>query len=539
MEVQAMLIRKERKGRSNLMLCFVAAMCLTSLTDSVAQGSQALEWNRASDSITITGNQLEYSGTPTGWRSNSASTDDLLNFGFQDNYEVSFSIDSDPATSLWVVGLYPGRTDWWRFWYHLLRNSNGQLMVYEGDEWRTSGPLLSQGDIISMKLSGGVIEYRHNGNVIYSSTYADSTYFQVNASFKNGAATIGASVRSVNAPPPPPPSSGTVPITDWVSAIGSVTTSGNTVIFPGTSSTAWVNSVNSRPFSALGAEDDYEVSWTVDNDPANGIWVVGLGIRELRSNWRDVDFAFRNSNGFLTIHKAGVFTKDVGSLVIGDVLSIHVTGSELVFTLNGSFVYSTEVYGDNDFYIDTAFKGGASTLSFLLTVDETPPPTGVPITSWVGEVGGVSTSGDSVSYSGSPTGWINSVNSALLSSLGATGDYTVSFTVNSDPLSSHWVMGLGLTESGSSWSDIDVALRNMNGSVHLYFDGVYRYQGKHYLSIGDEVSFSVSGRCVSVRINGSGISSHCRTGRDPSQFYIDSAFKNGATDLSGFTFTNE
>jgi len=536
MEVYAMLNQKARMGRSNLMLCFIAAMCLSNLTDAVAQEPPPIEWygDDSRGGITTSGYQVQYSGDPTGWSSNFVGTRPLSTIGLYDDYEVSFSIDSDPANSLWMAGLDRSFVSpWWRDMDHALRNSNGRLTIYERGTWRTSGPQLSQGDVVSIYVNSGVIEYRHNGNAVYVSTYSGSRDFTVSATFKRGAATIEMSLPPGGELPP----ARSTPITAWLPAIGGVTTSIDAISYSG-SPTGWVNSVNSMPLSTLGVGNDYEVSWTVDSDPGNGIWVIGLGVAETRSNWRDVDFAFRNSNGFLTVHESGVFVQDVGALKVGDVLSLHVVDSQLNYDLNGVTVYSRTILGSEDFYIDTAFKNGQARLaSFTLDAwDEPPPPASTPIMNWLNTTGGVTTSANNVSYSGTPTGWANSVNSIRLSTLGAGDLYEVSWTIISNPSNSLWVVGLASSESSNSWRDFNVAFRNSRGKLQVYVNGIY-HSTMADLSVGDVVVLRVFGQCVQFGHNGLRNFSGCNFGIDADNIYIDTAFKYGATDFGNFVLT--
>jgi hypothetical protein len=69
--------------------------------------------------------------------------------------------------------------------------------------------MLSQGDELSIHVNAGLIEYRHNGSLVYESTYAGSPDFYVDTSFKSGTiafrAALAGIVEPVVQPPPPPP----------------------------------------------------------------------------------------------------------------------------------------------------------------------------------------------------------------------------------------------------------------------------------------------------------------------------------------------
>jgi hypothetical protein len=120
--------------------------------------------------------------------------------------------------------------------------------------------------------------------------------------------------------------------------------------------------------SSLGAGSAYTVSWVVDSNPNNTIWVVGLGINETDSQRTDIEYGFRNSNGSLQVRQNGNWLANISALSVGDMLGIRVDGTMLEFQLNGVPVYTSVISGTEDFYIDTAFKSGAIELgSFTLS----------------------------------------------------------------------------------------------------------------------------------------------------------------------------
>ena len=98
-------------------------------------------------------------------------------------------------------------------------------------------------------------------------------------------------------------------------------------------------------------------------------WVVGLGVDESWSGWRDVDHAFRGLNGVLNVLENGTWITGGGTLSPGDELSIAVSGTLLEYRLNDVPVYSRSISGNDDFYIDTSFKNGAIMLDNFLIRD--------------------------------------------------------------------------------------------------------------------------------------------------------------------------
>jgi hypothetical protein len=116
--------------------------------------------------------------------------------------------------------------------------------------------------------------------------------------------------------------------------------------------------------------------------------------------------------------------------------------------------------------------------------------------------------------------------------LGAGSSYTVSWTVNSNPFGANWVVGLGVTESGPGRTDIDHGFRNANGTLQVRENGSWRLSAGA-LSSGDTLSLRVNGTALDFQLNGVTVYSSTISGAE--DFYIDTAFKNGQTDLADFT----
>jgi hypothetical protein len=328
-----------------------------------------------------------------------------------------------------------------------------------------------------------------------------------------------------------------VPINSWLRHQGGVTTSGSQVIYDGTGGFSWSAQVNSAPMSDFGFTDDFEVRFEILSDPMDTLWVVGLGIDDSGSSRTDVDYGLRSSNGILEIRRNGTWLTTAGPLSIGDILSIYVSSGVIEYRWNGTPVFSTAYAGSPDFYVDTAFKSGA--IAFNVTAfgepGGPPPPTGdVEIVDWVNAAGGVSASGNDLTHSGSPAYWVNTINSVRLSSLGAGTSYSVSWTVDSNPAGTNWVVGLGVTESSAARTDVDYGLRNLNGSLQIRRNGTW-LASSGTLSIGDTLSLRVNGTTLEYQRNGITLYSIAISGTE--DFYIDTAFKNGAMQLGSFTLT--
>ncbi len=158
-------------------------------------GTPLVNWSGASGGVSTAGNQIVYSGSPTGWNNNTVVSPAFSTLGYTSNYEVSFTIDSNPAATTWVVGLGVAETGaTWRDVDYGLRSSTGELKVYESGTWRTTTAVLAAGDVISIAVSPGLLDYRLNGVTFWSTAYAGAPDFYVDTSFNSGAITLGAFV---------------------------------------------------------------------------------------------------------------------------------------------------------------------------------------------------------------------------------------------------------------------------------------------------------------------------------------------------------
>jgi hypothetical protein len=290
------------------------------------------------------------------------------------------------------------------------------------------------------------------------------------------------------------------------------------------------NTATSATLGSLGFDGDFEVRFTITQNPANGVFVVGLGVEETSSDYRDVDYAFHSANGQLRIRENGTWITNGPAVVIGDVLSLHVGPGTIEYRVNGMLIHTSTYTGSPAFYVDSSFNSG--TAGFAVTLAGASAVDNVPITGWTGATGGVSTAGSDIAYSGTPTGWSNSVNSPYLSNLGAADAFEVSFTVNSPTAGAIWIVGLGSTESGPDWRDVDYGLRNDSGTLKIYENGTWR-TAAGLLSSGDNLAIAVNGTALEYRLNG--VTVFATTIGSPGDFYIDSAFKNGAAQLGSFT----
>lgn len=161
------------------------------------------------------------------------------------------------------------------------------------------------------------------------------------------------------------------------------------------------------------------------------------------------------------------------------------------------------------------------------------------LTNWSNVSGGTSTNGSTVSFDGTgiPTGWSGSqATSDNFNALGFTDDYSLSFTLDNTTTYA-FMVGLGLTESNASFTDIDHAIYF---NQHAHGSGVRVYQngsvvGGTYAigyAAGDEFSFYVNGTTLEYQHNG--VTFYSTTIAANQDWYVDTAF-HGTSAI----YTNE
>ncbi|MFP6904588.1 MAG: SdrD B-like domain-containing protein, partial [Verrucomicrobiota bacterium] len=151
-------------------------------------------------------------------------------------------------------------------------------------------------------------------------------------------------------------------VTTWINQVGGITAVGNTLHFSSSAPSSWNSTLTSLDFSALGVSGTYTVSFTPDQ---GNIRSVMIGLNKAGQNsgtstsWSNIDHAmYLRSDGILRIYESGS-NKHSSSYSAGDLLSIEVTGSTLKYKRNGSTLRTKTITSGQDFYIDTAFPGGA------------------------------------------------------------------------------------------------------------------------------------------------------------------------------------
>ncbi|MFK8030204.1 MAG: LamG-like jellyroll fold domain-containing protein, partial [Gammaproteobacteria bacterium] len=145
---------------------------------------------------------------------------------------------------------------------------------------------------------------------------------------------------------------------------------------------------------------------------------------------------------------------------------------------------------------------------------------------WINQVGGVTASGNTLTYvdDGAPELWGSQINSANVSSLGYTDDYTIRFTLD-NTTNFAWSVGLGSTEIDADLTDPEFAIYvdSLNpNQVRVVQNGVTVGTYSIDYAAGDEFGFYVNGTDLEYQHNGSTFATV--TIPASTDWYIDSSF---------------
>ncbi|OED38511.1 hypothetical protein AB833_19410 [Chromatiales bacterium (ex Bugula neritina AB1)] len=168
------------------------------------------------------------------------------------------------------------------------------------------------------------------------------------------------------------------------------------------------------------------------------------------------------------------------------------------------------------------------------TVEEVPPPPASAITQWVNVSSGVVIEGDNLTSPEGGNSWTAQANSVPMSSYNLFDNYRISWVVSSSPAGSNQMIGLGVVESSTEWSDIDYAFYNSAGNLFCFDRGIKTaYAGR--VEVGTELALEADSGQMRYVVNGKVV--YTATYSGVPDFYIDSAFFRGAVRYSEFAFS--
>ncbi len=219
--------------------------------------------------------------------------------------------------------------------------STGELQVYEGGANKGTTGTYAPGDVLRVEAEPGVVRYRKNGVVFYTSTSAPRFPLLVDSALYTTGATlnqvvVGTSVfsRSVN-----------------------VSIAGATLTKTGTS--GWTGGAVSARRLEVG--DGYAEFKAVETDTDRA---CGLGNGDGGQSVADIEFAVRlNADGTFEVSEGGISRGSFGSYAEDDVFRVEVRDGIVSYARNGELFYTSTVAPTYPLAVDTTLDQVEATLA--------------------------------------------------------------------------------------------------------------------------------------------------------------------------------
>jgi Bacterial Ig domain len=299
--------------------------------------------------VAASGNSLTRTATTHAWDGGASSTKAIQS---GDGY-VEFTVGEGGTYRM--CGLSNGDTDqnYNDIDFALYPSANGMLSVYEGGVWRGELTAYTVGDVFRVAIEGGVVKYRKNGTLLYSSTVAPTYPLRVDTSLYTPNSTINNAVISGNLIQV---ATGAEAAT-WTNLVN-VTASGNSLTRTATTH-VWDGGASST--KAIASGDGY-VEFTVGE---SGTYrMCGLSNGDTNQNYNDIDFAlYPSANGMLNVYEGGVWRGELTTYTAGDTFRVEVEGGVVKYKKNGTVIYTSQVTPTYPLRVDTSLYTPNSTIN--------------------------------------------------------------------------------------------------------------------------------------------------------------------------------
>lgn len=295
--------------------------------------------------VTAAGNDLTKVDPGGTWNAGAVSVEELAGDGY-----VEFTTGEASTTKMCGLGNGDAGQGYVDIEFGIRLKANGGIAVYESGTQRGSGfGTYTAGDLFRVQLEGGVVSYRKNGIVFYTSAVAPSFPLRVDTSLL----TDGATISDVALTP--------TTIT-WQNVVG-LAIAGRTLTKTG--ATGW----NAGASSVESLAGDGFVEFT--SDESNRGKMAGLSNGDSDQSDADIDYAvYLRANGVAAVYEGGVARdNNVGTYAAGDTFRVEVAGGVVRYSKNGGApFYTSTVAATGPLGIDTSFNTPGATLrDFALT----------------------------------------------------------------------------------------------------------------------------------------------------------------------------
>jgi chitinase len=401
--------------------------------DSAPPSGEAVAWT-SMVGVSASGGSLTKT-TGAGWGNAGAISSKVLPSG--DGY-VEFTVSE--TTTHRILGLSNGNTNsnWDDIDFGVYLYAAGPVQIYEKGVLKGAFGTFASGDKLRASVESGVVKYRKNGTLFYTSSAAPTYPLLVDTSLYTQGATFT-----------------------------------NTVL-----SGTWTTTANPQ-FSIN------DVSVTEGNaGTKTAIFTVTLAPASAST----VTVGYATANGTATagsdyVTASGTVTFPAGS-----------TSQTVSVTLNGD----TTVEGDETFLVNLSSPSGATILDGqgvgTILNDDT-SLSAVPVV-WTSMVGVSANGGSLTKTTGAGWGNAGAISSKVLPSGDGYGEFTVTETTT------HRMLGLSNGNTNANWDDIDFAVYlDASGALKVYEKGVLKGIFATYAS-GDKLRVSVASGVVTYSKNG-------------------------------------
>ena len=223
--------------------------------------------------------------------------------------------------------------------FAVLLTESGNIEVLELGTSRGLFGAYQNGDRFRIEIQNGVVRYRRNGVVFYSSGITPTYPLHAEAAFYSESATLF-----------------DVAMGDlvWMNEVNARVV-GRTLLKTNTTAAWNAGAVSSRSISSGYME--------LTASETSTYRIAGLSSGDANQNYTDIDFGLlMRSDTTLAIYEAGVYRGEFGTYATGDRFRVEVQGGVVRYRKNGTLLYTSTVSPALPLRIDTSINGAKGTL---------------------------------------------------------------------------------------------------------------------------------------------------------------------------------